>query len=116
MPTAYIDTVVTAKLGDVTLFETDCVAEVEYTVDAGELADWHITDFRFDACAYRVSDGAAKRVKTAEVWCPDILRPTLLEYADKDAIEEKLVEQLLADGEMYFTADDQRRDYHARVL
>jgi len=119
MPTAYIDTTVTAMLGDVCILEKDCVAEVEYQIEDGALADWYIRDFRFDDERAAWDDTAQvwTRKKIAEHWCPDELRPVFLHYADKEHIEEQLVGSLIMSGEIEMaSAADLRADYHASVL
>ena len=120
MPTAYIDTTVTAMLGDVCIIEKDCTAEVEYQIEDGDLADWYIRDFRFDdeRTAWDDMAGEWTRKKVAEHWCPDELRPAFLHYADKEHIEERLVEKLIDSGEISLgsAAESLRSDYHASVL
>lgn len=118
MGTAFIDTTVTAKIGDVYIIEKDCVAEVEYQTEDGDLVDWYIRDFRFDdeRAAWDDTDKVWTTRKVAEHWCPDELRPALLHYADKAHIEEKLVEKLISNGEIVLESSaDMLADYHARV-
>lgn len=117
MPTAYIPTTIHAQIGSVFLFETECVAEVEYLTERGALQDWVITDFKFQDERYDRDEatGQLKRTVRGEAWCPDILRPTLMEYVDRDRIEESLREHLAAEGETY-ASDEARRDYHAAVM
>ena len=116
MGTAYIETTVSVDLGPVHLFEVDCTAEIEYIVDAGELVDWHIRDFKFEKRRPISQSGNVIWMKVAEAWCSDNLRPVLIEHADKDAIEERLAAKLFSEGEMYSPCEELRRDYHARVL
>lgn len=118
MPTALIETTVTAMLGDVCVLEKDCTAEVEYQIEDGGLADWYIRDFRFDdeRAVWDDTDKVWITRKVAEHWCPDELRPALLHYADKAHIEERLVEKLISDGEISLgSSADLRADYFARV-
>ena len=118
MGTAYINCDITAVLGGVTLFQIEAVAEVEYEVDAGDLTDWRIRDFKFEEFRTRhdSSSNTYRRVKIAEAWCPDVLRPTLMEYVDRDTLEQDLVDQLMVSGEMYCQSEAQRRSYHSAVL
>lgn len=118
MPTAYIDCTVTAMIREICLFEADVVAEVEYHIDAGELVEWGISNFKAVKEKVEVDPTTYVRrtKKLDECWVPDAFQKVLLDYVDKDALEEKLVEQLYADGELYYANDELRRDYHARVL
>lgn len=98
--------------------DIECEAEVEYDIDGGELASWRITDFRFPRYRTDRVDGAYKAVKTGTYgYCPDSLRPALLEFADKDQIETDLIDRLVMSGDLYAPSDaDMAADYHARVL
>lgn len=119
MGTAYIETTITAEEGGVTLFETECVAEIDYETDHGELADWSIRDFRFDRYEGRwnAAKGVYERVKAGEVWCQtEDLRRVLLSYADMDAIREELADKLHQTGELTYANPALRGDYHSRVL
>lgn len=118
MPTALIDTTVTAMVGDVCILEKDCTAEIEYQIEDGNLGDWYIRDFRFDDERTAWDDTAKVwfRKKVAEHWCPDEIRPALIHYADKAWLEERLVEKLMADGEIVLESSaDLLADYHKRV-
>jgi hypothetical protein len=118
MGTALIPTTITAMLGKVCLFEADCVAEIEYEIEDGECGSWHIRDFRFDAetHVWDEAKGGFSRKVVGTVWCPDYLRPALIEHADKNHIEEKLYEKLREDGELGYANAGLRSDYHAGVL
>ncbi len=118
MGTAYIETTITAEEGGVTLFETECVAEIDYETDRGELADWHIRDFRFDETKSRwdQKSGSFKRRVVSSTWCPDDLRPVLIRYADQADIEDALYEQLRASGELTYANEALRADYRSAVL
>lgn len=118
MPTAYIDITVCGMVRQIFLFETEVVAEVEYDIDGGELVDWAITAFKAVKEQIDIDrDTFVRRTKKLdECWVPDSFDKVLREFVDKDALEEKLVEQLYADGELYYADDVLRRDYHASVL
>lgn len=115
MKSLLIDTVI--QIGDF-IHDIECEAEVDYTVDGGELTDWGIREFWFTVGESRqMPDGTWKFIRTGKYPCPDVLRPALLAYVDKDAVESDLVERLYLAGEMYCTdAAELRRDYHAGVL
>ena len=118
MGTAYIETTITAEEGGVTLFQIECTAEVEYTTDRGELADWHIRDFSFteNKGHWNSRENVWEYVAVASTWCPDDLRPVLIRYADQAAIEDALYEQLRANGELAYANEALRADYRAQVL
>lgn len=117
MGTAYIDTTITAKEGGVCLFECEPTVEIEYTTDRGALTDWHIRDFRFDCWDWRGSvAGGMEWAKVCEAWCPDYMRPILSQFADRTDIEEKLLDYLEHVGEIEYSGNRQRADYHAAVL
>lgn len=118
MGTAYIPTTITAEANGIYLFETEAVAEVEYTIEDNSLLGWWITNFKFEDHKQRWDSrtGTYKRTKVAEAWCPKILVPTLKEYADQTAIEEALSEHLYSTGELAYENGGLRADYHARVL
>lgn len=119
MGTAYIETTITAEACGVTLFEADCVAEIDYETDRGALADWSIRDFRFDLYEPRWNQRTAAfdRVKKGEVWCPnDDLRKVLISYADKAHLAEKLEDLLHVSGELTHGNAALRADHHAAVL
>lgn len=117
MGAAYIETTITAEEGGVVLFETDCVAQVEYELADNDVYDWSITDFRFDktACRHNPKTALFEYVKTGEVWCPDDFRAICLRFADYDAIEQRLIDKLTEAGELTLSGNDHRADYHARV-
>jgi hypothetical protein len=118
MGTALIPTTITGIAGKVVFLECDCVAEIEYRIVDNELSDWHINDFRFDAEANVWDDMASNwtRKVVQSNWCPDSLRPALIEFSDRAWIEEKLVDWLYDNGELKHTPDTLRADYHASVL
>ena len=116
MGTAYIDTTITAEEGGVFLFETECVAEVEYELDNNDLYDWSIVDFRFDKTEGRWDGEVFKRVKVAETWCPDDLRAILLRHVDHAFVQERLIDRLTDAGELTIVTAADRAAYHAGVL
>lgn len=117
MGTAYIETTVTAEEGGVHLFEIECVAQVEYELLDNDLYDFSITDFRFDKIESRWDGEIFRRLKVAEVWCPDDLREILFRFADYNFIQDALIERLHDTGELTVTAHQfERADHHARVL
>lgn len=116
MGTAYIETTVTAEEGGVFLFETDCVAEIEYELDNNDLYDWSIVDFRFDKTEGRWDGEVFRQVKLAEVWCPDDFRSILLRHVDHAEVQERLIDRLTDAGELTLPGNSLRSDYHASVL
>lgn len=120
MGTAYVDITIEAKDGPYVLFQADCTAEVEYEIDAGALAGWHVRDLRFDHHAYRYSPDqrGAVRVKVAETWAKDHdnLLKLLLPYINRTQIEDPLLDQLTATGELVMSAAAQCAHHQVRVL
>ncbi len=118
MGTAYIEVTIEPEVGGIFLFCAEAVAEVEYTVEDGDLIDWNIRDFRFDKyqSVWNDMDREWSRKKVAEHWCPDVLRPALIAYVDKDKLEEALCEHLHAEGELAYFNEGLRADYRAAVL
>lgn len=118
MGTAYIQTTITAKEGVVVLFETECVAEIEYEIDGNDLCDWSIRDFRFDETEGRWNKikGVYEYRKVGEAWCPDDLRAALTRYANRTKIEQRLIDHLTEAGELTLPGNSLRADYHASVL
>lgn len=119
MGTAYISTTITAEEGNVFLLETECIAEVEYVIEDGDLSGWHISDFKFtkEQNVWNDTDKVWVRKVIETVWCPDALRPALLAYVDKDKIEEELEELLHSTGEIGSESSaSMLSDYHARVM
>lgn len=119
MGTAYLQTTITAEEGAVFLFETECVAEVEYEIEDGDLSGWHIADFKFvkEQNVWNDTDKVWVRKVIETVWCPSALRPALLAYVDKAKIEEELEELLHSTGEIGSESSaSMRSDYHARVM
>ena len=98
--------------------DMECEAEIDYEIDGGELVSWKILDFRVPHYRTDYKDGAYVAVRTGQyTYCPDSLRPALQEFADKDKIEDELIDRLILCGEMYGPSDeDMRSDYHARLL
>lgn len=118
MGTALIKTTITAEEAGVFLFETECVAEVEYELDGNDVYDWSITDFRFDKTEghWNKAATAFEYRKIGEAWCPDDLRAALIRYANSVEIEERLIEHLTEAGELTLPGSTLRADYHAGVL
>lgn len=117
MGTAYIDTTITAEEGGVFLFETECVAQVEYEIADNDLYDFSIIDFRFDKTEGRWNGEVFSRVKLAEVWCPDDLREILFRHADYNYIQEALIAKLTEAGELALPSSAaDRAAYHAGLL
>jgi hypothetical protein len=116
MGTAYIEASITAEEGSVCLFQTDCLAEVEYTISGNELCDWHISNLKFEQHAHEWEDGELQWRKKAEAWCPaDLLKP-LIARIDQNEIEEALLERLYSEGELSYANASLRADYHAEVM
>lgn len=116
MGTAHIQTTVSVEHEGVFLFETECVAEIEYELDAGSLYDFSIEDFYFDKVESRWNGEVFGPVKVAQVGCPASLRGILLEHADYAGIEERLVDHLVATGEIKPANAQLRAGHHATVL
>jgi hypothetical protein len=119
MATTYSPVTITAEEGPAFLFETECVAQVEYEIEDNVVTQWTITDFRFDAETNVWDDTAGKwlRRAVASVWCPEELRPVLIKYIDRKRLDEDLHEKLFADGEIGLSNyAEEISDYHASVL
>jgi hypothetical protein len=117
MGTAYIDTTIAVEHNGVFLFETECVAQVEYEIDGTDLYDFSITDFRFDKTEGRWDGEVFRRVTVAEAWCPADLREILYRFVDYNFVQEKLLERLTETGELKAPGSTElRADHHAAVL
>ena len=118
MSTAYLPITITAQEGPVTLFECECVAEVEYHVSARDgLTYWHVANLKFEEtrAEWDDTDRVWRRRTVAAVWVPKTLFAVLLPHVDRAALEEQLVDLLLSSGEISYTAPAMRADYHAEV-
>jgi len=116
MGTARIQTTIAVEREGVFLFETGCIAEVAYELDGNALYDFAIDGFIFEKTESRWNGEVFGPVKTGEVLCPPALREILLEHADYAGIEEQLIEQLTASGEIKPASAKLRADHHAAVL
>lgn len=118
MGTAYLDVCISPTHRGVTLFQAECIAEVEYQVDHGELAGWHVSNLKFQEIRSEWDDMARKwtRKIVAETSCPKDLLAPLIDRLDSSEIEEKLFDCLRDTGEIVPQIAAQRADYHARVL
>lgn len=118
MGTAYLPITITAQEGPVTLFECECVAEVEYHVSVRDgLTDWHVSNLKFEESRseWDDTDRVWNRRKVAEAWAPKTLFAVLLDHIDATTLEEQLVDRLLSTGEISYAAPAMRADYHAGV-
>lgn len=118
MGTAYFPITITAQEGQVTLFECDCVAEVEYHVTARDgLTDWHVSNLKFEETRgeWDNTDQVWRRRVVAETWAPKQLFNILKPHIDQAALEAELVERLTSTGELAFTGTAMRADHHAAV-
>lgn len=118
MGTVYFPITITAQEGPVTLFECECVAEVEYHVAARDgLADWHVSNLKFEETRgeWDDTDQVWRRRTVAEVWAPKQLYNILKPYIDQTALEAKLVDLLTSTGELAYAAPSLRADHHAAV-
>jgi len=117
MGIAYIPTTISAFEGDVFLFETECIALVEYELDGNEIYDFEITGFRFDKTESRWNGEVFSPMVVAQARCPDDLCEVLRRYADYAAIEQQLIENLLDAGELKPSSNAElSADYRAAVL
>lgn len=118
MGTAYIPITINAEDNGVFLFETECVAEIEFQTDRSDgLTGWHVSNLRFDKMNSDYCNGVWTRHKVAEAWASKSLFNVLLPYVDQRDLEERLVEKLLEDGEIALPSSAAlRADYHAAVL
>lgn len=118
MGTAYIAVTIEPREDRVTLFQVEAIAEVEYQTDCGELHDWHVSNFKFIEERSYWDDTARvwTRRKIAECWAPKAIKEFLLEHIDNEYVENMLVEQLTAAGEIAYITPGLRADYHASVL
>lgn len=117
MGIAYIPTTISAFQGEVFLFETECIALVEYELDGNEIYDFEITGFRFDRTEGRWDGEVFTPVVVAQARCPDDLCDVLRRYADYAAIEQLLIDNLLDTGEIKASGNAElRADYRAAVL
>ena len=117
MGTAYIPVIIEAAEGSVSLFDAECIAEVEYNVSRGDLEDWHVSDLKFERTEpHWTPDNRLIHRKVAEAWCPDDLRAALIKRIDQSKLEADLCEHLHAEGELSYANDGQRADYHAAVM
>lgn len=119
MGTAYLPITIAVQEGQVTLFECECVAEVEHHVTARDgLTDWHVSNLRFEEtrAEWNDTDRVWTRCKLAETWAPKPLFNILLAHIDQTALEAQLVDLLLATGELSYSSPAMRADYHASVI
>ncbi len=117
MGTAYIPVIIEAAEGSVSLFDVECIAEVEYTTSRSDLEDWHVSDLKFQKTEpHWTPDNRLIHRTVAEAWCPDDLRAALIKRIDQSALEDKLVEHLYAAGEMSYANDGLRADYRSAVM
>ena len=117
MGTAYFPITISAQEGQVTLFECECVAEVEYHVTARDgLTDWHVSNLKFEKTRWDVNRGVVNEVKVAEVWAPKQLYNILKPHIDQTALEAQLIDHLHNIGELSYTAPAMRADHHAAVM
>jgi hypothetical protein len=113
-----IETTITAEESGVCFFQTDCFAEIEYTVSGGELG-WEITKFRFEGVehVWNSETGTTERLPSYGAYAGPDLFPVLLKFADKEWLETQLREQLAEDRILpRYTTDAERAAYHAGVL
>lgn len=119
MGTAYLDVCITPRERGVTLFQAECIAEVEYVVTDGEIDGWHVSNLKFQEYGGEWGDtaGTWSRKVSRETWCPkDLLKP-LIERIDQTVLEETLFDLLRNTGEIgNRNTAAERADYHARVL
>ena len=119
MPTAYIPTTITAQEGPILLFETECLAEIEYQIERGEvLTGWRISGFRYDYDRQEVDPVSGTKVmkRLASMWASQPLYELLFPYVDQTALEAQLLEWLQDRGELTPVTPAMRAAYHAGVL
>lgn len=104
--------------GEAAVFQIECMADVEYSLDHGTLEDFEITDFRFPQHAYRWSAAKAEYVaeRVSEWRATGKVREALLLMVDYEKLREELLEHLSDEGELADTTAQLRADYHASVL
>lgn len=91
-----IETTITAEKDGVTLFETDVICSIDYTVDRYNELEWEVESYLIEETRRTWDDTAQKWIeRKIQTTVPDKLAEVFDEYLDHDRMDQKVREHLI---------------------